>query len=69
MFERCVGLAWCTGCGVYSGAMVHVPRDQVLADALAPLPLDEREHLERSEARLVGYLDERLRNEGAAYGC
>ncbi|MFD6276810.1 hypothetical protein ACFWFI_14730 [Streptomyces sp. NPDC060209] len=64
-FERCVGLAWCSGCRVYSGSMVHVPRVQVLDDALASLPWDRRERVERSEAKLVGYLDERLRSEEA----
>ncbi|MFF9688365.1 DUF6083 domain-containing protein [Streptomyces sp. NPDC014623] len=63
MFERCIGLAWCNGCGVYSGSMVYVPRDQVLVDALAQLPPDERERLGRSETRLIGYLDERAGDE------
>ncbi|WP_228974518.1 hypothetical protein [Streptomyces sp. DH12] len=40
--------------------MVRVPRDHVLADLLAPLPAERRERLERSETRLVGYLDGRL---------
>ncbi|MFH9612654.1 hypothetical protein ACH4MM_02600 [Streptomyces pratensis] len=66
-FERCVGLAWCSGCRVYSGAMVHVPRDQVLVDALASLPWDRRERIGRSETKLVGCLDEWMRNEGASH--
>nr|PPQ56599.1 hypothetical protein C5F59_07950 [Streptomyces sp. QL37] len=66
MFERCVGLAWCSGCRVYSGAMVRVPRDQVLVDALASLPRERRESLERSERRLVGHLDEWLEGQGSA---
>ncbi|MER6916634.1 hypothetical protein ABT354_33705 [Streptomyces sp. NPDC000594] len=59
MFERCVGLAWCPGCRIYSGSMVHVPRTRVLADPLATLPEDERERLLRSEVKLIAYLDGR----------
>ncbi|KUH40645.1 hypothetical protein ATE80_00110 [Streptomyces kanasensis] len=59
-FERCVALAWCSRCRVYSGAMAHVPRDQVLVDVLAPLPAERRERLERSETRLIEYLDGQL---------
>lgn len=59
MFERCVGLAWCSGCRIYSGAMVHVPRTRVLVDALASLPADERDRLLRSEAKLIRYLESR----------
>ena len=62
LFERCVGLAWCRGCRVYSGSMVRVPREQVLVDALASLPRDQRERVERSEAELVGHLDEWMDN-------
>ncbi|MFH8933785.1 hypothetical protein [Streptomyces griseosporeus] len=58
-FERCVGLTWCPGCRVYSGTMVHVPRERVLADALAGLPAAQRERIARSEARLVQFLDRR----------
>ncbi|MEU2368917.1 hypothetical protein, partial [Streptomyces pseudogriseolus] len=57
MFERCVGLAWCSGCRIYSGAMVHIPRTRVLVDALGSLPEDESVRLRRSEAKLVDYLD------------
>ena len=57
MFERCVGLAWCSGCRVYTGAVVHVPRVRVLVDALASLPEGRRERLLRSEAALIDYLD------------
>lgn len=57
MFERCVGLAWCSGCRIYCGAMVHVPRTRVLVDALASLPADERDRLLHSEAKLVRYLE------------
>ncbi|KPC82956.1 hypothetical protein ADK82_10135 [Streptomyces sp. NRRL S-4] len=64
-FERCIGLAWCSGCRVYSGSMVHVSRGQVLVDALASLPWDRRERVERSETKLVGYLDEWLGSEEA----
>ncbi len=28
MFERCVGLAWCSGCRPYSGHMVHDPGNE-----------------------------------------
>lgn len=59
MFERCVGLGWCSGCRIYSGAMVHVPRSTVLVDALASLPPERRERLLRSETRLIEFLDRR----------
>jgi hypothetical protein len=49
--------------------MVRVPRDRVLADLLAPLPAEQRERLERSEARLVGYLDGRLGPEDTRPRC
>ncbi|MFC9492474.1 hypothetical protein ACFTZM_41295, partial [Streptomyces hydrogenans] len=52
----CVGLAWCSGCRVYCGAMVHVPRTRVLVDALASLPEDEATALRRSEVKLVEHL-------------
>jgi hypothetical protein len=55
--ERCVGLSWCSGCRVYTGAMVHVPRGRVLTDALAFLPPEKRERLMGSESRLIEYLD------------
>ncbi|MFE0700745.1 hypothetical protein [Streptomyces sp. NPDC058872] len=41
--------------------MVHVPRERVLDDALASLTPDRRERIERSESRLVDFLDRRLR--------
>jgi hypothetical protein len=55
-FERCVGLAWCSGCRIYTATMVHVPRDEVLVDALKDLPSDQQERLRKSELKLVGYL-------------
>ncbi|MFD8543095.1 hypothetical protein [Streptomyces sp. NPDC059649] len=61
MFERCIGLAWCSVCRVYIGSMVHVPRKRALVDALASLPRDERERLERSETSLIAFLDGRAR--------
>lgn len=61
MFERCIGLAWCSGCRIYFGSMVHVPRKEVLVDALAPLPPEERERLSRSETRLIEFLDRETR--------
>jgi hypothetical protein len=63
-YERCVGLTWCSSCREYSGAMVHVPRDEHLPDALADLPRSERERLARSEVKLLDYLD-RLARRGA----
>jgi hypothetical protein len=66
MFERCIGFAWCSGCRVFSGSMVHVPRKHVLVDALASLPRDERERLERSETGLIEYLDRQLRGGGSS---
>ncbi|MDX2935449.1 hypothetical protein [Streptomyces ipomoeae] len=59
MFERCVGLGWCSGCRIYSATMVRVPRTHVLVDALASLPEDQRERLLRKEAALVDFLDGR----------
>ncbi len=61
MFERCIGFAWCSGCRIYAGSMVHVPRKRVLVDALASLPHDQREHIERSETRLIEHLDRQAR--------
>ncbi|GLW54472.1 hypothetical protein Kpho01_24830 [Kitasatospora phosalacinea] len=61
MFERCIGLAWCSGCRIYSGSMVHVPRKRVLVDALASLPHDQQERLKRSETGLIDYLDRQAR--------
>lgn len=57
MFDRCVGLAWCSGCRIYDGNMVHVPRRRVLVDALASLPAHERDRLLRKEAALIDHLD------------
>ncbi len=62
MFERCVGLAWCSGCRIYSGNMVHVPRRRVLVDALASLPREQQERLARSESRLLEFLDRQARD-------
>ncbi|WP_327733126.1 hypothetical protein OG749_03910 [Streptomyces nojiriensis] len=62
LFERCIGFAWCSGCRIYSGNMVHVPRKRVLVDALAPLPREQRERIARSETRLIEFLDRRLRD-------
>ncbi|MER5864777.1 hypothetical protein [Kitasatospora sp. NPDC002040] len=56
-FERCIGFAWCSGCRIYSGTMVHVPRRRILVDALAPLPADDREQLLRKETALLDWLD------------
>lgn len=42
-FERCIGLAWCSRCREYSGAMVHVSRAEQLTDLLDGLPVAERE--------------------------
>ncbi|WP_033341453.1 hypothetical protein [Catenuloplanes japonicus] len=56
-FERCIGLAWCSRCREYSGAMVHVSRAEQLTDLLDGLPVAERERLLRSEAELLDYLD------------
>lgn len=56
-YERCIGLAWCSTCREYSGAMVYVPRDEHLTDALADLPVVDRKRLARSELKLLDYLD------------
>ncbi|MFE6976000.1 hypothetical protein [Streptomyces sp. NPDC057682] len=37
--------------------MVSVPGERVLVDALASLAPERRERLERSEYRLIAYLD------------
>ncbi|WP_460342891.1 hypothetical protein [Actinoallomurus acanthiterrae] len=58
-YERCIGLSWCSGCHVYTGTMVHVPRRETLTDALASLPVEERDRLRHSEVRLIEYLDRR----------
>jgi hypothetical protein len=63
-YARCIGLAWCSTCREYSGAMVHVPRDQHLIDLLADLPALERQRLTRSEVKLLDHLD-RLARRGA----
>lgn len=60
-FERCIGLAWCSTCREYSGAMVSVPRGEHLPDLLAGLPESERERLARSEVKLLNYLDRLVR--------
>lgn len=57
MYERCVGLAWCSQCRHWQGNMVHVPRAVELADPLAEISVDEREKLLRSEYKLVRHLD------------
>jgi hypothetical protein len=64
LYERCIGLAWCSSCREYSGTMVYVPRDEHLIDVLADLPVPERERLARSEVRLLDYVD-RLARRGA----
>lgn len=61
MFERCIGLAWCSSCRIYSGNMVHVPRKRALVDALTSLPREQREGLARSETRLIEFLDRQAR--------
>jgi hypothetical protein len=60
-YERCIGLAWCSICREYSGAMVYVPRDERLPDVLIDLPTPEREKLARSEVKLLDYLDRLVR--------
>jgi hypothetical protein len=56
-FERCIGLVWCSKCRIYTGTMVHVPRDEVLVDALLALPAERQEQLRKSERKLLDYLD------------
>ncbi len=55
-YERCIGFAWCSGCKIYTGNMVHVRRDERLVDALAGIPFGQREQLLRSETKLIDYL-------------
>ncbi|GGV28974.1 hypothetical protein GCM10010182_59960 [Actinomadura cremea] len=59
--ERCVSLVWCPACRTYAGAMVHVPREEELPDALAPLDGTVRERLRRSETELIGHIDRLIR--------
>jgi hypothetical protein len=61
MYERCIGLSWCSVCRCYAGTMVFIPRDRVLWDALAESPHHERERLSRSEVKLLDYLDRLVR--------
>jgi hypothetical protein len=61
MYERCVGLSWCSVCRCYAGTMVFIPRDRALWDALAELPDHERERLSHSEVKLLDYLDRLVR--------
>jgi hypothetical protein len=57
MFERCIGLVWCSSCRIYCSNLVHVSRRQVLVDALASVAPELRERLLRSETRLIKFLD------------
>ena len=66
LFERCIGLAWCSGCGIYMATMVYVSRDEALTDALVELPADWQEQLKRSECKLVEYLASQDLGEGQA---
>jgi len=59
LYERCVGFAWCSGCRIYTGNMIHVPRGAVIVDELAHLPAEQRDQLRRSEWKLIDYLDRR----------
>jgi hypothetical protein len=43
------------------GAIVYVPSDKELPDALATLDEFERERLRRSEAKLVDHIDRLIR--------
>jgi hypothetical protein len=61
LYERCVGLAWCSSCREYSGSMVFVPRHERLPDLPADLPTAERRTLIRNEVRLLDYLDRLVR--------
>ena len=59
--ERCVGLAWCSTCREYTADMVFVPREERLPDPLAGLPASERKRLERSEIKLLDFVDRLVR--------
>lgn len=61
MSERCIRLAWCSTCLIYSGDMVYVSRKRVLVDLLESLPPEQRERLLRSETRLIEFLDRKAR--------
>jgi hypothetical protein len=58
-YERCVGFAWCSGCRIYTGNVIHVPRTEVIVDELDHLPAEQRDQLRRSERKLIDYLDRR----------
>ncbi|MCO6005212.1 hypothetical protein NE236_09465 [Actinoallomurus purpureus] len=62
-YERCIGLSWCSGCRVYTGAMVHVPRTTALTDALASLTSEHRDRLLHNEVRLIEHLDGRTEDD------
>ena len=57
VYERCIGLSWCSECRIYTGTMVHVPREEVLSDALAASPPEQRERLLANERGLLDYLN------------
>lgn len=61
VYERCIGLSWCSACRTYAGTMVHVPRDETLVDPFADLGDDERDRLHRGERRLLEHLDRLVR--------
>lgn len=74
MLERCIALAWCSGCRIYSSDLVYIPRKRVLVDAVASLSPEQRERLLRSETRLIAFLDRQTRVTGglgqaACYGA
>ncbi|MFI5766407.1 hypothetical protein ACIA8F_36430 [Streptomyces sp. NPDC051563] len=57
MFERCIGLAWCSPCRIYGANVVHVPRQRLLVDDFSALPSEQRDRVLRSETRVIEYLD------------
>ncbi|MFD8637684.1 hypothetical protein, partial [Streptomyces sp. NPDC059656] len=61
MFERCIGVSWCSGCRIYTSSLVFVPRQHALVDALAALPPEQAERIRRSETRLIDFLDRQAR--------
>jgi hypothetical protein len=60
-YERCIGLAWCSICRDYTGAMVRVPRTEALDNPFAGLSLDEQRDLHMNERRLIDRLDRMIR--------
>jgi len=58
-YERCIGFAWRSGRRIFAGNMFYVPREVVIVDELADLPVEQRDQLRHSERKLIDYRDRR----------